>query len=266
MIGRPFQVDSIGLAMLWVAPGTFWMGSSKTLGEPGFDPEAYDEELPARRVTLTPGYWVAEHPITNARYAAYMEATKAKAPALWRDPRFNAPAQPVVGVDWEEARAFCGWLTRSSSIGPSWWFDVPTEAEWEYAARGEEGRKFPWGTEAPDTERADFGQDWEKGRPGPIGAHPSGASRSTGAQEMAGSVWEWCRDAWQDNFANMMTRTDNPVFDGLRGAPRVVRGGSWSVNPWFLRCAARLGGAPGRRSRGLGFRVVCRGSRQHVDN
>lgn len=87
-----------GMTLLWVPPGTFLMGSSKTPGTPGYDREAYDAEKPAHPVTLTQGFYIAQHPVTNAAYQRYVRATGAPEPAAWQNRRFNDPAQPVVTV------------------------------------------------------------------------------------------------------------------------------------------------------------------------
>jgi formylglycine-generating enzyme required for sulfatase activity/3',5'-cyclic AMP phosphodiesterase CpdA len=257
--GKPFREQTTKMSFLWVPPGKFWMGSSKTPGEPNYDKDAYDDEFPAREVTLTEGFWIGEHPVTNAQYAVFMEATGARAPEFWQDRWFNAPYQPLVGVDWEESLKFAQWMTDQAKLG-AWRFHLPTEAEWEYAARGTDGRKYPWGEEAPTAERANYGGD---GKPTPVGTHPAGRSPWL-VQDMAGGVWERCLDGWQDNFANMRTNVVNPCHPSERGAPRVVRGGSWDFGPGGLRCAYRLRYAPQDRLRDLGFRVVCRGSRERI--
>ena len=262
--GWPFRDPVTEMSFLWVPPGRFWMGSSKTKGERNYDPEAYDDELPAREVTLTSGFFIAELPVTNRQYARFLEAEKAELPEFWRDRRFNDPAQPLAGVSWDEARTFCAWLGKRAGLDEGWRFDLPTEAEWEYVARnGKEGRRYPWGNEPPKKEHADFEQDWGKGKPAPAGSHPKGRS-AAGALDMAGSVWEWCLDNWNDNYVDMMTKIVDPCRPPQRGAPRVVRGGSWLDYPRRLRCAARGMDTPSLRYQYLGFRVVCRPSRQHL--
>ncbi len=266
--GQSFRELTTKMSFLWVPPGKFWMGSSKKKwwraqppAQPNYDSEAYDDETPVREVSLTDGFWIGEYPVTNAQYSVFMEATGARAPEYWQNPRFNAPEQPLVGVDWEESRKFAEWLTAQARLGDTLRFDLPTEAEWEYAARGSDGRKYPWGSEAPTAERADYGQDREKGKPGAVGTHPTGRS-ACGAQDMAGGVWEPCLDGWQDNYAEMVTNLVNPCQQPASGAPRVARGGSWGHGPGGLRCAGRDWNDPRRRFDDLGFRVVCRRSRQ----
>ncbi|MCA9541605.1 MAG: SUMF1/EgtB/PvdO family nonheme iron enzyme, partial [Myxococcales bacterium] len=254
---------SVGLVWVEVPPGSFWMGSSKDEGHPVYDSEAYDDELPPFRLEMSTAYRIARHPTCNADYAVFLKATGRAPPAEWANKRLNAPAQPVVGVDWDDARAFCAWLDTTAVVPAGWRADLPTEAEWEYAARGPDGWRYPWGNAPPDAERADYldppggrtanqaMDDLGKGGPQPVGLHSTGASR-WGVEEMAGTVWEWCLDAWQaKRTAPLSTSVDT-------SAPRVIRGGSWADLPGYLRCARRLGGHPRHRFPNLGFRVVCR--------
>jgi formylglycine-generating enzyme required for sulfatase activity len=254
-----------GMTFVWVPPGRFLMGSSKEEGARGFDPEAYTDELPAHEVESRTGVWIGEHPVTNAEYGVFLAATKHPPPASWQVRRYNAPAQPVVTVSFEDALAFCAWLTAQAGLQGRHMFDLPTEAEWEHAARGSDrgsdGRRYPWGNDAPTPERACFDLPVDAGAPAPVGGRPAGTS-PFGCQDMAGNVWEWCLDAWRDSYGEDAALVVNPCHPGLRGAPRVVRGGSWSLGARRLRCAVRLGDDPGVRGGGLGFRVVCRGSRQ----
>jgi formylglycine-generating enzyme required for sulfatase activity len=261
--GKPFREETTKMSLLWVPPGKFWMGSSKTPGEPHYDEEACYDELPPREVTLSHGFWIGEHPVTNAQYLVFMEATGARAPELWRDRRFNAVDQPLVGVDWEESLKFAVWLTAQAKLGDPLGYRLPTEAEWEYAARGTDGRKYPWGNEPASPERADYGQNLRKGRPTTVGTHPAGRS-PWGLQDIAGGVWEWCLDGWQDNFAHVPTKIVDPCHLAERGAPRVVRGGSWINEPKSLRCVGRSRGQPERRMPNLGFRIVCGHSREYI--
>jgi formylglycine-generating enzyme required for sulfatase activity len=257
--GTTWREPVTGMSFVWVPPGRFLMGSSKDQGAAGFDPEAYDDETPAREVELPHGVWMGEHPVTNAQYGAFLADREHEQPRFWQSREFNAAEQPVVGVSFEDALAFCAWLTERVPLQQGYGFDLPTEAEWEHAARGSDRRRYPWGNEDPTPERACFGFHREASVP--IGGRPAGKS-PFGCQDMAGNVWEWCLDAWQEGYGHMMTKSVNPCHHGDRGAPRVVRGGSWFNYAGVLRCAFRDGSRPGDRSGILGFRVVCRGSRQ----
>ncbi len=171
-----------------------------------------------------------------------------------------------MAVRFEDALTFATWLTKRVGLQKEHIFDLPTEAEWEYVARGSDGRKYPWGNDAPNYERALFNQPWETGAPAPIGGRPRGKS-PFGCQDMAGNVWEWCLDAWRDGYGNYtalgqtMTNFVNPCQPGERSAPRVVRGGSWH-GAGSLRCTSRDWLGPDYQYRNLGFRLVCRGSRK----
>ncbi|TPW02062.1 MAG: hypothetical protein FD129_3253, partial [bacterium] len=188
-----------GATWVWVPPGWFTMGSPPGTGN--------DDERPAHLSTMTQGLWLYQHPVTNEQYERYMSSRSGvKQPMYWTDPRFNAPKQPVVGVDWSEARGYCEWAgTR-----------LPTEAEWEYAARGPEYRQYPWGDSAPSATLAVFDQDWEKGRPAEVGGRPRGASWC-GAHDMAGNVWELC-DRVLDEMIRTRGRSPTTPYVAVPGA------------------------------------------------
>jgi formylglycine-generating enzyme required for sulfatase activity len=254
--GQPFVEPATRMAFAWVPGGSFVIGSSRTPGQPGYDPEAADGELPAHRVQLT-GFLMSVYPVTNEQYARFMAETGQPAPLSFADRRFNDPAQPVVTVSWEDARGFARWLTGKLSGMVA---RLPTEAEWEYAARGTDGRRYPWGNEAPDASQATFGQP--EGQPAVVGHTPGGVS-PFGVHDLAGNVWEWCLDAWADSYAEIKTGSVDPCHHGdPRGESRVFRGGSWRHQDWSLRAACRYPGHPQYRDRILGFRVVWGGSRQ----
>jgi formylglycine-generating enzyme required for sulfatase activity len=261
--GQPFVEPVTQMTFVWVPSGSFLMGSSKTRREPGYDPDPYDDETPAHPVQLT-GFWMSAYPVTNEQYARFMAETGQPAPRSFSDRRFNDPAQPLVTVNWQDAAAFTRWLTgKLAGIEAR----LPTEAEWEYAARGAEGRRFPWGNERPDRSRATFGLPVDSGRPAVVGRTPGGMS-PFGVHDLAGNVWEWCLDTWV-GYAEIEGSID-PCHQGdtrggslgIRGGSRVVRGGSWLDAAGLLRSACRNGYPPQRQSQRLGFRVVGGGARQ----
>lgn len=170
---------------------------------------------PPHPVELSP-YGLGVYPVTNAEYAAFVRATGAPVPAAFGHEYFGAPDQPVVGVGWREAQAYCEWAGGA----------LPTEAQRELAARGFEGRRYPWGGAEPSEARACFAQDWNRGRPAPVGAHPAGVG-PFGAHDLAGNVWEWCRDAWRAD-AHLVRPSLGPD-PCVPGATRVrpLRGGCW---------------------------------------
>jgi len=255
--GQPFVEPVTQMAFVWVTGGSFLMGSSKRRGKPGYDPDADADEAPAHHVPLT-GFWMSVYPVTNEQYARFMAETGQPTPASFSDRRFNDPAQPVVTVSWQDAAAFTRWLTgkRAGIL-----VRLPTEAEWEYAARGTDGRRYPWGNEQPDSSRATFGLPYDTGRPAVVGHTPGGVS-PFGVHDLAGNVWEWCLDTWADSYAETEGSIDPCQQGDTRGGSRVVRGGSWTLQAWPLRSAYRDWHPLQVQSQYLGFRVVCVGARQ----
>lgn len=255
--GQPFVEPVTGMAFVWVPGGRFVMGSSRQPLEPSYDPEAHDDELPAHPVQLT-GFWMSTYPVTNEQYGRFVTETGCSAPASFADRRFNDPWQPVVTVSWDEARAFTAWLTTQLDGLVA---RLPTEAKWEYAARGSDGRSYPWGNEAPDASRATFGQSPGTGQPAVIGHTPGGKS-PFGVHDLAGNVWEWCLDGWAGYVEIQADAVDPCRQDDTLGGVRVVRGGSWVDRAGALRSAYRGWFHPRSLDQGLGIRVVCGGSRQ----
>jgi formylglycine-generating enzyme required for sulfatase activity len=178
-------------------------------------------------------------------------------PKFWRDSQWNGLNQPVVGVSWYEAEAYCKWLTeRLEEERPAWWEEgrevrLPTEAEWEYAARGEAGRMYPWGDEDPEPSRANY-DETGLGATSPVGVFPSGGTPES-LQDMAGNVWEWCLDVWNEKAYRKDHKVDPYVTTGDKTA-RAVRGGCWCFRALYLPCAFRDWNGAGFRDRLIGFR------------
>jgi len=218
-------------------------GGSFIMGDDGgrFD------ERPAHRVRVDP-FLLARFPVTNHEYAWYLAEAGAKEPRFWHDARFNQPFQPVVGVSWFDAVAYCGWL--SSVTGRS--VRLPTEAEREWAARGGlERARYPWGDEEPPLvgpwALGSAGQD----RPVPVSdAAPNGY----GLCHMGDNVHEWCSDWWDPNYY-AVSPVDNPQGPPT-GSRRASRGGAWRHQRKFSRCAARSSLLPHLRYNDYGFRVA----------
>jgi formylglycine-generating enzyme required for sulfatase activity len=160
----------------------------------------------------------------------------------------------VVGVTWYEALAYCHWLTerlRGWEDAPEplarllreegWQVRLPSEAEWEKAARGTDGRAFPWGNEA-DPDRTNY-YDTGIGSTSTVGCFPSGAG-PYGIQDMSGNAWEWCATKYQDSYKDYQDDNDPQGNDA-----RVLRGGAFVDDEWYVRCAARFGLAPTGQAR-----------------
>lgn len=243
--GEAMELPVTGMRFRWIEPGRFKMGSTDE------DQGAYSDEKPAHLVTITRGYWLGEHPVTNGQYREFVEATGHEAPEYWNDRRFSDPAQPVVGVSWEDAQAFCAWINVQVPAGNGLRLRLPSEAEWEYGARGRDGRRYPWGNEEPDGTRASYGLDGNTGGPSPVGQHAAGVS-PFGLQDMAGNVWEWCEDVYGEYEA---APAQDPVATG-RGSSRVRRGGSWGNSARYVRAALRFAGERGSRYDSIGFRLA----------
>ncbi|NJP06550.1 MAG: formylglycine-generating enzyme family protein [Chloroflexaceae bacterium] len=209
--------------------------------------ESYREESPQHLVPIA-ALRIARVTVTHALYAAYVAATGVPAPLIWRGstPPPELQAYPVVDISWDDAQACCAWLSHCSA---SVIFRLPTEAEWEYAARGDDGRQFPWG----DTFARELANTRESaiGRPVLVDAYPQGASRS-GLLQMAGNVWEWTasRDASYPYHAD--DGRENPTASGRR----ILRGGSYVNALGFARCACRFRLLPSVRNEFLGFRLA----------
>jgi formylglycine-generating enzyme required for sulfatase activity len=240
----------------WVSipAGKFLMGAqNKEPSGPNYDPEAHVSESPVHKVDLD-AYRIARYLVTVGEYQQFMERDGYADPQWWERGSFGqwqAPAgweeqlafpnRPVVGVSWFEAVAYCVWAGSR----------LPTEAEWERAARGTEGRRFPWGNEPPDADRLNYRH------PTPVGVYPHGATPD-GIQDMAGNVWEWTQSILRDyrhpTDENERAQRDNRC--ATEGKPRMLRGGAGWLYRRDLRCAFRVRGHPDDRVRGIGFRVV----------
>ncbi len=218
-------------------------GGSCLVGRDPVEPgcEALADELPAATLDL-PAFEISATAVTNAQYATFVGETGHRPPLHWRTgaPPPASAQHPVTWVDADDAAAFCAWLGVR----------LPTEAEWEKAARGTDARSYPWGDMPPDGTRATFGRGSMEAGPAAVGRAPAGAS-PYGALDLAGNVWEWVASA----YAPYPYDADDGREESPR-AERVLRGGSYASPAIHLRCAARSRSYPGRLAPHIGFRLA----------
>jgi len=238
-------------ALEWVpvSAGEFEMGAE--------DEQAADDEKPKHKVHLD-AYLIGKYEVTNGQYQTFVKATGHRVPENCCDPKYNIwrgdalpdsiAELPVINVSWDDAAAFCNWAGGR----------LPTEAEWEKAARGTDGRIYPWGNEPPSGHRANYSFDpisiWD----GPASLakkdqYENGRS-PYGAYEMAGNVWEWVQDWYDENYYKQ-SPAKNPMGP-LTGEARVIRGASWRNTADMLRAANRNKHASTERRVYIGFRCA----------
>jgi formylglycine-generating enzyme required for sulfatase activity len=247
------------MEQVYVPAGEFTMGAddpdAKTTIEGGV---AYPEN-PVHTVTLD-GFWIDKYEVTTGQYAQCVAAGACEPPwspgsevvtRYYGEPEYSN--YPVIWVNWYLAGTYCSWAGRR----------LPTEAEWEKAARGADARKYPWGNDPVTGERANYCDvdcprsyaDWSQndGYPGPapVGSYPAGAS-PYGAMDMAGNVWEWTSTLLKDYPYEATDGREDPTVDGHR----VWRGGPYSNSWWWMRSSLRYHAVQWYRWFNLGFRCA----------
>ena len=250
--------------MVLIPAGTFQMGS--TTGDV--------DEVPVHTVELD-AFYIDQHEVTNAEYQAFVAATGHPPPRgigytavyellkndyePWNDPGFNHPDQPVTTVTWFDATAYCEWVGKR----------LPTEAEWEKAARGGlEGARYPWGDTEPGNTSANFADsqtEFEWRSPdvndgflftAPVGTFPP---NGYGLFDMAGNVWEWCADWYSPTYYSDVQGAENPPRNPTgpdTGERRVLRGGTWYRAVHTIRNAERVSDFPSNSLNVVGFRCA----------
>ena len=204
-----------------------------------------DNEQPVHRVWVDE-FLLAACQVTNSEYAGFLHDTRSQPPPFWNDNNLNCPEQPVVGVSWHEAVRYCEWLSSRTSQR----FRLPTEAEWERAARGgREGELYPWG-DAPPQSLPHYAGSWRNG-PEPVG---HGEANGYGLYNMCDNVHEWCAD-WFASGYYAVSPQRNPRGPDT-GDRRASRGGSWRHHIKMSRCAARSSIPPEFHYADYGFRVA----------
>lgn len=245
-LGPPKEVtNSMGMQFVLIPAGEFVMGSDA----------AERDERPAHKVYVD-AYYISRCEVTNAQFEQYSVGHRNAGKAC--SPDDNMPA---VGVTWDEAAAFCRWLSGKEGVE----YRLPTEAEWERAARGGAARLYPWGDEAPAADghyRCNFAPNrsqrlWDADGftfAAPAGSYADGAS-AFGCSDLAGNVWEWCMDWYAPYKASQAETPRNPSGPDT-GRTRVLRGGSYSDGADSLRCTKRFSMSPRAREYNVGFRCV----------
>jgi formylglycine-generating enzyme required for sulfatase activity len=233
---NPVVKEVNGVPVVYVPEGCFMMGSE----------ELGDDERPVHHVCLS-AYWIGQTEVTNEQYKACVNAGVCSAPS--NTTYFNNPSyadHPVVYVSWDDAVVYAEWIGGS----------LPTEAQWEYAARGPEGRKYPWGNEPPTCDRANISGCVGGTASVGVEERPDGISW-IGALDMVGNVWEWVADIYD---ADYYKKTPGEITDpmGLATGEYVgLRGASWdNAETYFLPAASRIGDYRNSRYAVLGFRIV----------
>jgi serine/threonine-protein kinase len=209
---------------------------------------------PERRPVYLRSFYVDRFPVTNAQFATFLRSTGyrseigAEFVSHFRDgaPPRGLEGHPITQVSWFDARAYAVWAGKR----------LPTEAEWEKSARGEDGRRYPWGKSEPDASRANYGR--LRASTIAVGSCPAGAS-PYGVEDLAGNVWEWCEDVDSPEFFLRGPSHDpcnRPQTGRHRDGRRVVRGGSWMYDARSIRTYSRSSFEPCAFSAGIGFRCV----------
>jgi formylglycine-generating enzyme required for sulfatase activity len=259
-----YLLDEPLLGFIEIPAGPFLMGNDDERGSWGFG-----KASPQHRVTL-PTYYIARYPVTVAQFQAFVEVSDYE----WgrRDLPQGAANHPVVYVDWHDALAYCVWLTsrlREWSGTPEplgtllrikgWRVILPSEAEWEKAARSTDGRAYPWGNE-PEPDRANYNNTGIN-TTSAVGCFPHGAS-PYGVEELSGNIWEWTRSLEGDYPypARQAARGKREALQTSADASRVLRGGAFWFVAQLVRCAVRSGGGAHDDDGGFGFRVALVGT------
>jgi len=225
-----------GPPMVRIPEGWFLMGSEN----------GQDNERPVHRVWVD-AFLLGATQVSRAEYSKFLAATGRREPPNWNDPSFSQPEQPVVAISWFDAVAYCEWLSEMTSRQ----FRLPTEAEWERAARGGiEQQMYPWGDDPPET-LANYSARWKTG-PELVGRAEQNAF---GLFDIGANVHEWCAD-WFDASYYSASEERNPQGSAA-GARRASRGGSWRHYTKVSRCAARSSIPPEFQYADYGFRVAC---------
>jgi formylglycine-generating enzyme required for sulfatase activity len=236
--------------MVLVPSGAYEMGDLKSLSEVNVldilnpDRHALGPENPSHRVFVD-AFFIDMYEVSNLSFAEFIKAKNRKTPTFWKNSDFNQPKQPVVGVSWKEAKAFCEWKNKR----------LPTEAEWEKASKGQQTYDFPWGNSEPTPDKLNF--DNKVGKTTPVGSYNAGKS-SLGVYDLSGNVSEWVND-WYGPEYYLFSPEKNP-----QGPPdgqyKIIRGGNWRNKKDDVKITFRNATTPKLKSKTVGFRCAKNGS------
>lgn len=225
-LGDERSSSTDGMIQVFIPAGSFQMG--------GLDTDAQDDEKPARKVSMG-AFWMDKVEVTNAMYNLCVQAGVCNLPREFKSatrPTYFANAEfadyPVIYVSYEDAKSYCAWAGRR----------LPTEAEWEYAARGSDFRRYPWGEESPTNNLSNY--DYSVRDTNRVGSYPQGAS-PFGILDMSGNVWEWVSDYYGNNYyeGGAVQNPTGPATASVNGLRRSIRGGSWQDGFKDVRLANR---------------------------
>jgi len=221
--------------MMRIQEGWFWMGCET----------GRDDEKPVHRVWVD-AFELAACQVTNEEYARFLAATGNPSPSCWSDSSFNHPKMPVVAVSWHEAVSYCDWLSHATGKA----YRLPSEAEWERAARGgAEHLLYPWG-DAPPEQVPNYAERWKSG-PETVGLYPPNAF---GLRNLGDNVHEWCADRYDASYYGYSP--DRNPHGPASGSRRASRGGSWRHHIKVTRTAARSSIPPEFKYADYGFRLA----------
>lgn len=244
--------------MVQIPAGRFLMGSTKEqiaqFARDGTPKHLTQNETPQHKVELSE-YYIGKYPITNLEYQVFVQDTKYGPPSIWNGNLFPVGREkhPVVNISWGDAFSYCQWLSKQTGK----LYRLPTEAEWEKAARGEKGLIYPWGDDFDSLKaltretRGSSSFLLEVGHFSPQGDSPFGCA------DMSGNVWEWCNDWFNENEYKQRRRLVVKDPQGpQKGTYRVLRGGAYDSTDLRVRCATRLWIRPIQSAQHFGFRVA----------
>lgn len=266
-VSYSYAASEVPMDMVLINPGGFIRGIDKSTQEhnnPTHPSETYkpfDDESPATMIYLL-AYYIDKYEVSNAQYTEFIKATDHPAPAYWDHHELNQPNYPVTGVNWYDANAYCHWANKR----------LPTEAEWEKAARGPAGSLFPWGNEV-DYSKGNFakGKLGNSGITAPVDAFPGGKSYY-GVHNMAGNVFEWVQDWYAYDYYKVSQEISNPQGPQYpaststgdpkgkikpAGKKKVIRGGSWFAPHRSVTTTHRFWNDPMNNSYGIGLGFRC---------